>query len=232
MSTFVAAAQRASYQLAWIVCAGLTLALATRRGCALALFGGVGVARLAWQLRSFRAVNPRPDSVTSLRLLGCMALASYHASVARWQLGALVFAILALDGLDGLVARNLGAESRRGAHFDMECDAFLIMCVSFVHAQQGLGFLCLSAGLLRYAYVILTRLFPSRGEAPRSQLGRYAFGSAVCLFAGGFLTAPGWLAQSLIWLATAVLTVSFARSFAWAFVLGTAGAERSGAERG
>src|SRR5690606_41330950 len=45
---------------------------------------------------------------------------------------------LVLDGVDGRVARRTGTSSPRGARFDMEVDAFLILVLS-VHAALFLG---------------------------------------------------------------------------------------------
>ena len=59
---------------------------------------------------------------------------------------------LALDGLDGWVARRNNTVSVLGARFDMEVDAFLILVLSVLvvpHAR-AVG---AAIGLMRYAFV-------------------------------------------------------------------------------
>src|SRR4051794_31124111 len=58
--------------------------------------------------------------VTSLRLLLVIALGVGLHGAPGLVLAALVLAVLALDGLDGWLARRAGLVSAFGAHFDME----------------------------------------------------------------------------------------------------------------
>jgi phosphatidylglycerophosphate synthase len=61
---------------------------------------------------------------------------------------------LALDGLDGWLARRTRLASAFGARFDMEIDALLILVLSILAWQYGkAGVWVLASGLLRYGFV-------------------------------------------------------------------------------
>jgi phosphatidylglycerophosphate synthase len=73
---------------------------------------------------------------------------------------------LALDAVDGQVARRTRTASEFGARFDMEVDAFLILVLS-VHVAGLVGPWVLAAGLMRYAFVGAGRAWPwLRGSLP------------------------------------------------------------------
>ncbi|HET9929972.1 MAG TPA: CDP-alcohol phosphatidyltransferase family protein, partial [Polyangiaceae bacterium] len=134
--------------------------------------------------------------------------------------GPALLAILALDGLDGALARRLEQSSAFGAHFDMETDALLVAIASLELWSRGLtGAWVLSSGALRYLYVVVLWLFPAPGgDAPRSRWGRYSF---LILVLG--LSAP-WLLGSplgapLAAVGCLVVVLSFARSFAYSYGL-------------
>jgi len=61
---------------------------------------------------------------------------------------------VALDGLDGWLARRTHLASAFGARFDMEIDALLILMLSVLAWQHGkAGAWVLASGLLRYGFV-------------------------------------------------------------------------------
>jgi phosphatidylglycerophosphate synthase len=60
---------------------------------------------------------------------------------------------LALDGVDGWVARRTGTVSALGARFDMEVDAFLILVLSLPVARS-VGPWVLAIGAARYLFVL------------------------------------------------------------------------------
>ncbi|MBB4934656.1 phosphatidylglycerophosphate synthase [Lipingzhangella halophila] len=64
---------------------------------------------------------------------------------------ALAAAALALDAVDGYVARRTGTDSALGARFDMEVDAFLLLVLS-VRVAESLGPWVLLIGAARYAF--------------------------------------------------------------------------------
>jgi phosphatidylglycerophosphate synthase len=84
--------------------------------------------------------------------------------------------------------------------------------------QRGdLGVWIVSAGVLRYAYVLCLALVPARrGELPRSQFGRYAFSLLVL----GLITAfalPRPLATAAALAGTLAALISFARGFYYSY---------------
>jgi phosphatidylglycerophosphate synthase len=72
---------------------------------------------------------------------------------------------LALDTVDGKVARRTGTTSLLGARFDMEVDAFLILVLS-IDVARSLGAWVLAIGGARYAFVAAGWLMPWLRETP------------------------------------------------------------------
>src|SRR5690606_7238398 len=119
---------------------------------------------------------------------------------------------LVLDGVDGRVARRTGTSSPRGARFDMEVDAFLILVLS-VHAALFLGPWVPAIGAMRYAFAAAVRVLPRlRGELPPSPARK-----AVAVLQAGALIAvapdllPRPAAAAVAGLALALLAWSFGR---------------------
>jgi len=133
-------------------------------------------------------------------------------------LGALVALTLGLDAVDGWLARRQRISSEFGAHFDMEVDAFLVLATSVLLWLSGrCGAWVLVAGALRYGYVLCCAWWPPRGGSmPRTLLGRSAFAAVVVGHALAF-TSSGPLATLCAALGTALVTLSFARSFAYGY---------------
>ena len=88
-----------------------------------------------------------------------------------WWMVGLSAVALVLDGLDGPLARRTGTESRFGARFDMELDAFLLLALSALVWWSGkVGFWVLLIGGLRYFFALGGLLWPPlRGALPPSQ---------------------------------------------------------------
>lgn len=166
----------------------------------------------AWRSRQLL-----PNAVTLVRLVGIGAtLAVLHGSGAPFAIGLVV--VWALDGLDGLVARRLDAESPFGALFDAEVDAFLVLSATVELWSSGtLALWVLLGGVLRYAYVLCLAWFPARrGGVPRSRFARYAFGGVVLALALA-LVVPSPVDALVAAMGTAWLTLSFSRSFIWVY---------------
>ena len=78
-----------------------------------------------------------------------------------WSLVALIGVGLALDGLDGLLARRSGLASAFGARFDMEVDAALAaMLAALALASGKAGVWVLALGLMRYGFVAAMVILP------------------------------------------------------------------------
>jgi phosphatidylglycerophosphate synthase len=135
-----------------------------------------------------------------------------------WPALAATLLLLALDGVDGALARQQSTESSFGARFDMEVDALLILALSGIAAGLGkAGPWVLGLGLIRYAFVVAGCLVPRLAAAlPPSQRRR-----AVCTMQVGVLglmLAPPLvppMSAALAAAAFAALATSFALDVAW-----------------
>ena len=139
---------------------GLLAALAATAGLGvLAVLVGVGYGLVLAALltRALRGAALRPaDRITLTRatLVGgitALVVQSYAHPVPVALLVTATALALALDWVDGRVARRTGSASPLGARFDMEVDAFLILVLS-AYAARMLGPWVLAIGAMRYAY--------------------------------------------------------------------------------
>ena len=89
---------------------------------------------------------------------------------AGWAAFIIAATVLALDGVDGWLARKLGTTSDFGARFDMETDAFALLVIGGLVWQNGkAGPWVLLAGLMRYAFVAAAKALPDlTGPLPPS----------------------------------------------------------------
>lgn len=131
----------------------------------------------------------------------------------NWTIVAVVAVALALDGVDGYLARRFRQESVLGARFDMEVDALLIMILSLaVWFLDKAGPWVLLIGLMRYGFVAAQRLEPRLAGELAPSFRRKAVcvlqGVALCLIVAPVVSVPlsSWIAAA----ALAGLTYSFA----------------------
>ncbi len=171
--------------------------------------------------RAGRDVPGPADRVTLLRaLLGAVVtglvvdglLPGPSGPPAVAALVAVAAVALALDAVDGQVARRTGTVSAVGARFDMEVDAWLILVLSVPVATE-LGAWVLAIGLTRYVFVaagwavpwLRGQLAPARGSKAIAALQ----GVVLVIAASGL---PGVLACTvLVAAALAALFFSFGR---------------------
>jgi phosphatidylglycerophosphate synthase len=200
-------------------------------GCGLALAVGhswpaATLAAVSFALLIFgnaRAWTPRggfgaANLITALRLGVTLAIGFGWGDVPSLSLAGIVLVLFVLDGVDGWLARRFGTASRFGACFDMETDALMVLVAALLLWQRrDLGGWILTAGLLRYVYVIALALVPARsGSMPRSRIARYSFTTLVL----SLVLALALPKAAAIWAAaigTAVVTASFARAFHWSY---------------
>src|SRR5947209_7256223 len=135
-------------------------------GWIVGLAGGVVIdAVLAYGLSRYQSGGLRAaDWVTLARAslaLGVAALvADSFADRARVTLLVSVAALaLALDFVDGWVARRASTSAGLGAKFDGEADAFLILVLS-VYVARSAGAWVLAIGAARYAFFVAGWLLP------------------------------------------------------------------------
>ncbi len=92
-------------------------------------------------------------------LLGCVGAGTQP--MLTWFVVGVATLAACLDALDGLLARRQGTVSDFGARFDMEVDAGLILVLSILVWQfDKAGPWVLTAGLMRYAFVLLSLTMP------------------------------------------------------------------------
>jgi len=172
--------------------------------------------------RAGRSVLGPADLVTLARALlvgGVGAIVAdglLTGNTAPAALVALASVALALDAVDGKVARRTGTVSPVGARFDMEVDAFLILVLS-VHVAGITGPWVLAIGLMRYAFVLAGWVLPwLRGTVPPSLVAKTVAavqGVVLVIAASGLL--PHAAAVTLVAVSLALLAWSFGRSVWW-----------------
>lgn len=161
------------------------------------------------------------NAVTATRsmLIGvvtAVVVTSFTQPVPLAFLVALVAVTLALDALDGWVARRTRSESAVGARFDMEADAFLILVLS-AYDVRIIGGWVLAIGLMRYAFVAAGWLFPWMRERVPFRYWRKvvaaACGVGLLLVASRLLPSPVDVLVGAA--ALGLLIESFGRDVIW-----------------
>lgn len=131
-----------------------------------------------------------------------------------WLVVAISTPMLALDAVDGAVARRTGV-TERGARLDMETDAAAVLVLSLA-AAPGVGAWVVLAGLLRYAFVVAGRFVPTLAvPLPFSQARRVvAAVQGPALLVAVLPVASTWAAVAACACALAALLWSFGRDVA------------------
>ncbi|HEY7622493.1 MAG TPA: CDP-alcohol phosphatidyltransferase family protein [Solirubrobacteraceae bacterium] len=123
---------------------------------------------------------------------------------------------LALDLVDGWLARRTGTADALGARFDGEVDAFLILALS-VYVARDAGAWVLAIGAARYLFLVGEWLLPwMRAPLPERRWRKVvtaAQGIVLTVGAAGIL--PGALTQALLLAALALLAASFGECVWW-----------------
>lgn len=157
------------------------------------------------------------NAVTLLRagLVSLIAatLFAHPSHDATLFVAAAAFVILALDGVDGWLARRSGLASSFGARFDLEIDALFVLILSALAFTNGkAGAWVLLIGIMRYAFFFAGRLAPKL-EAPLPESLRRKAICVVQIVALGLLLLPQVQPPHSTWIAAAalgLLTWSFA----------------------
>jgi phosphatidylglycerophosphate synthase len=125
---------------------------------------------------------------------------------------------LALDGVDGQVARRTGSTSALGARFDMEIDAFLILVLS-VYAGDRFGWWTVALGAYRYLFVAASWALPWLNAALPPKFSRKVVAAlqGVVLAVATAHLLPYTVTVAALAIAFASLTWSFGRDVAWLY---------------
>lgn len=123
---------------------------------------------------------------------------------------------LALDGVDGQVARRTGTCSRLGARFDMETDSALVLALS-VFVAANVGWWALAIGVFRYVFGAAARVWPwlRAPLPPRFSRKTVAATQGVVLVVAAAGIAPAMLVTALVGAVLAALVWSFGRDVHW-----------------
>ncbi|WP_409497045.1 CDP-alcohol phosphatidyltransferase family protein [Amycolatopsis sp. cmx-11-12] len=165
-----------------------------------------------------RSLGPA-DAVTLGRsgLVGCVtALVVDTAGREIVTMVVIASVALALDAVDGQVARRTGTASPLGARFDMEVDAYLILILSVVVAQS-LGPWVLTIGAMRYVFVAASRLWPWLNDPLPPSMARKTVAAVqgIALVAVASTILPLWAGFVVTLGALGLLTWSFGRDTWW-----------------
>ena len=189
-------------------------------GAACALILDAALARALWRGRPEARLGPA-DWVTLTRAtlaVGVAALAadSFQRDIAVAALVALASLAIALDFVDGQVARRTGTASALGARLDGEVDAFLILALS-VYVAPSAGVWVLAIGAARYAFFAAGWLFSwMRAPLPRRDWRKVvtaAQGITLTIAAAEIVPLP--LTRAALAVALALLAESFGRDVWW-----------------
>jgi phosphatidylglycerophosphate synthase len=177
---------------------------------------GVGYGLLTWAVLRRTTLGPA-DRVTLFRATlvgGVTALVadSFTRPVPLSVLVALAAVALALDAVDGWLARRTGSVSELGARFDMEVDAFLILVLS-AYAVRPLGGWVLAIGAMRYAFAAAGRALPwLRGPLPSRYWRKVvAATQGIILVVAAADVLPHALTIAMVAASLALLVESFGR---------------------
>jgi len=174
--------------------------------------------------RALRHSYPHPRlGVCNLVTLGRMALAAtlvvplIAGADASWPVFAVAAIALALDGVDGWLARRQALASSFGARFDMEVDGALALILSLIAALGPAGPVALLLGVPMYLFVAASRFMPWMRRDLTPRFSR----KAVCVLQLGVLIAlqapllPQGIALPLVVVAAGALVWSFAIDLIW-----------------
>ncbi|MEX5274589.1 CDP-alcohol phosphatidyltransferase family protein [Kocuria sp. CPCC 205235] len=181
------------------------------------LVAGVGAIRSLLRRDSWT----RADDLTTLRL-GVIVIVTalflgHDGPGFTWTAVVLGATALAMDGLDGKIARSTGS-TRAGALYDEAVDALFILILSMGLVPLW-GPWCLIPGLMYYAFHLMSAFRPTwRRQLPKSLSRRViAAAQGILLLAAGTPIAVAIPAFGVLCVAAAVVSVlySFGRDILW-----------------
>ena len=148
--------------------------------------------------------------------VAALTAASFERPVATATLVALASVALALDFVDGWLARRTATESALGAKLDAEVDAFLILVLSIEVAPTAGGWV-LVIGFARYLFLAAGWVLPwLRAPLPRRDWRKTVTASTgVALVVAASGVPPTWVSRVLLAVALAMLVESFGRDIWW-----------------
>ena len=164
-------------------------------------------------IRNLKPAYGPGNWVTLIRLIGLVFLISFYNRIDYPLIGSLAFLLIALDAVDGFIARKTNTTSEFGAWFDMETDAFYVAIMGIIIYQSGLiGPWILIPGFLRYVYSLGVWIFKvSEKQETGSKIGKYIAGFMFVALPLPFII-PINIASPVLMIASAAIVFSFGRS--------------------
>ncbi|HEU5363278.1 MAG TPA: CDP-alcohol phosphatidyltransferase family protein [Gaiellaceae bacterium] len=203
-------------------------------GAAAGLILDVMLARALWRDAAARlgpadwVTLTRATFAVGVAALTAESLAGHSATAVLVVLASLA---LALDFVDGRVARHTNTESALGAKLDGEVDAFLILVLSVAVAPSA-GAWVLAIGAMRYAFLAAGAFTWMRAALPRRDWRKTVTatqGIALTLAAAEIL--PTTADRAVLGVALALLAESFGRDVLWLWRHRTAAGSQTTATR-
>ncbi len=155
-----------------------------------------------------------PNLATGFRLILFLGVLIFQAQLSFFQIGVLASISVSFDGVDGYLSRKFNQASYFGSYFDRETDAFFVLamtCLIFHH--QLAGYWVLTAGLLRYIYVVSLFFFkPAGKKESKSNRGKIIAVILMISLIACFLVNEKIFLPALI-LSTILVLYSFGLSF-------------------
>jgi phosphatidylglycerophosphate synthase len=147
-----------------------------------------------------------------------IGVAAVPSALGAWAIAGLAATALALDAIDGPIARRTGRASAFGARFDMEVDSLFALAAALLLWRTGrLDAWILLIGLPRYAFLLAGRLYaPLRQPLPPRRRRRI-----LCAIQGIALVmalapiVPPVAAQYIAGMALVMIGGSFAIDILW-----------------
>lgn len=136
----------------------------------------------------------------------------------QWVLVTGIALTLALDLVDGWIARHQHLVSAFGARFDMEVDAWLVLILAGVALTQGAAPVwVLAIGLARYLFIAAGMVLPALAAPLPPSLRRRLICGLQVIALGAVLAPPfpAIASGALIGSALAALMLSFALDIRW-----------------
>jgi phosphatidylglycerophosphate synthase len=148
--------------------------------------------------------------------VAALVAGSFEQPVPAMMLVSLAAIALALDAVDGWVARRTRTTARLGARFDAEVDAFLILILS-VYVARSAGAWVLAIGVARYAFLAAGWLLPWLREPlpPRFWRKVVAALQGIVLVVATAQVLPSAVNAAALAAALILLAESFGRDVWW-----------------
>lgn len=137
-----------------------------------------------------------PNAVTLFRVchIPLLYLFKFDLSIIVW----IILSFIMLDGLDGLLAKQLNVTSMFGEFFDKECDASFVSFVTLLISINSSFYYLALIGLLRYIFVFVSYIIKVIKQLPTlpdhsSQLSRISFILfLLCIILGCYINYSVW----------------------------------------